>query len=206
LLRASAFANMPAVTSNRIKAIAHPLQHALSVSFCFVSAICVVWLVSVAVDRASDRFSLLYFGIWPRSLNGLIGIFLSPFLHGNAMHLWSNAVPLFVLLTLLFWNVGYRPTQTLGLIWLGSGVGTWLIGGGDELHVGASGLVYGLVAYLVAAGFLMQSWRSAAVAVVVFFLYGGIAWGVLPTQPGVSWQGHLCGAAAGVWAARKAHR
>ena len=194
------------VNSTRVKALAHPLQHAFSVSFCFVSAICVAWFVTVVVDHFSDDFSLIQFGILPRSFRGVIGVFLSPFLHGSAMHLWSNAVPLLVLLTLLFWNVGYRPTQTLTLIWIGSGAGTWLIGGNDELHIGASGVVYGLVAYLIAAGFLMRNWRSAVVAIVVFFLYGGIVWGVLPLQEGMSWEGHLCGAVAGAWAARKAHR
>jgi len=194
-----------AVNSIRTRALARPLQQALSVSFCIVSTICVAWLATVVVGGIFG-YPLVQWGIFPRSLSGLFGVVWSPFLHGNAAHLWSNVVPLFVLLTLLFWNPGYRPTQTLALIWIGSGLGTWLIGGGDELHIGASGLVYGLVAYLVLAGFLMKSWRSAIVAIVVFFLYGGIVWGVLPIQEGMSWEGHLCGAMAGIWAALKAHR
>ena len=181
-----------------------PLARALEISFCIVAAIAIAWIVSAVV--AGLGVDLHWFGIFPRSLRGLSGIVFSPFLHGNAIHLWTNAVPLFVLLTLLFWNLGYRPTQTLAYVWIGSGAGTWLIGGADELHIGASGVVYGLVAYLVTAGFMMRSWRSVFVAILVFFLYGGIVWGALPIQEGVSWEGHLCGAISGVWAARKAHR
>lgn len=181
-----------------------PLARALQISFCFVAAISSVWITSVVL--AQFGMDLNQFGIFPRSLRGLPGILLSPFLHGDAVHLWSNAVPLFVLLTLLFWNPGYRPAQTLALIWIGSGAGTWLIGGDDELHVGASGLVYGVVAYLVVAGFLMKSWRSAVVAIVILVLYGGIVRGVLPILEGMSWEAHLCGAISGFWAGKKAHR
>lgn len=170
-----------------------------------MAAVVLARIATVVVEAVSP-LSLNELGIRPRSLAGLVGVICSPFLHGNATHLWSNAVPLFVLLTFLYWDSRYRPDEALIAIWLGSGFGTWLIGGGDELHIGASGIVYGLVAYLVAAGFLMKSWRSAVIAIVVFFLYGGIVWGVLPIQTGVSWEGHLCGAVAGVWAARRAHR
>lgn len=181
------------------------MKRALAISFGFVAAITVVWLATVALAEIFN-YPLVQFGILPRSLRGLIGILFSPFLHGDAKHLGANAAPLFVLLTILFWNLGYRPASSLALIWFGSGLGTWLIGRGETWHIGASGLIYGLAAYLIAAGFLMKSWRSAIIAVVIFFLYGGIFWGVLPQDAHVSWEGHLSGAFAGIWAARKAHR
>lgn len=190
-----------------------PLSRALLIAARFVVAIVVVWIASVIVAAKYD-YSLYQFGITPREVHGLVGVVFSPFLHGSAGHLWANSIPLFVLLTLLFWNLGYRPEVSLFYIWLGSGIGTWIIGGLGRtpidgipiVHIGASGLIYGLVAYLIAAGFFMRSWRSAFIAIAIFFLHGGIFWGVLPREGFISWEAHLSGAIAGVWAARKAHR
>lgn len=145
------------------------------------------------------------FGILPRTLPGLLGIAFSPMLHANGAHLLANAAPLLVLLTLLFWDRHYHPVRTLALVWLASGVGTWLIGRGDAIHIGASSVIYGLVTYLVACGFLMRSWRSALIAIGVVFVYGGLMYGLLPQRGPISWEGHLSGALAGVWAARQNH-
>jgi len=144
-------------------------------------------------------------GIRPREWSGLVGVIFGPTLHASFGHLLANAVPLWVLLTLLFWDRHYLPGRTLALIWVASGLGTWLIGRGDSTHLGASSLIYGLVTYLVLAGLLMRSWRSVAIALLVVFLYGGIMFGVLPTHRQISWEGHLCGALAGIWAARRNH-
>lgn len=144
-------------------------------------------------------------GIMPRTVPGLAGIVFSPILHGSWAHLMANSVPLFVLLMLLFGDRRYEPTVAVTMIWAASGFGTWLIGRGGTVHIGASSLVFGLVSYLITAGFLMRSWRSALIAGVVFFLFGGIFYGVLPRAGPISWEGHLCGAIAGVWAARRIH-
>jgi membrane associated rhomboid family serine protease len=143
------------------------------------------------------------FGILPRTVHGLVGIVFSPLLHANLHHLLANAVPLLVLLVLLWSNREYHPGRTLALIWLASGLGTWLIGRGQAIHLGASSLVFGLAAFLIVAGFRARSWRAALVAVLVCGLYGGIFYGVLPQAGPVSWEGHLCGAIAGVWAASR---
>jgi membrane associated rhomboid family serine protease len=143
------------------------------------------------------------FGIMPRTVSGLVGIIFSPLLHGNMHHLLANSVPLFVLLVILLSNPKYHPYATLAYIWLLSGVGTWLIGRGQAVHIGASSIVFGLAAFLIVAGLTMKSWRSATIAIFVFLFYGGIFYGALP-QPGpISWEGHLCGAIAGVWCARR---
>jgi membrane associated rhomboid family serine protease len=118
-------------------------------------------------------------------------------------HLLANSVPLFVLLVLLLSNPKYHPYGTLAFIWLVSGVGTWLIGRGGAVHIGASSIVFGLAAFLIVAGLTMKSWRSAAIAIFVFILYGGIFYGALPQAGPISWEGHLCGAIAGVWRARR---
>jgi membrane associated rhomboid family serine protease len=150
-------------------------------------------------------WTLAGFGIVPRTERGLLGIVFSPLLHQSSAHFYANALPLFILLTVLFWDRHYHPWQTLGFVWLGSGLGTWLIGRGDSVHIGASSVIFGLVTYLVAAGLILRSWRSSFVAILVLLAFGGILYGVLPQQGPVSWEGHLSGAIVGVLAAKRNH-
>jgi membrane associated rhomboid family serine protease len=149
---------------------------------------------------------LRVFGIRPRTMLGLLGIVFAPLLHAGFPHLFANAVPLLVLLILLFAQRSYRPAQTLAWIWIGSGVGTWLIGRSGAIHIGASSLIYGLVVYLIMAGWWLRSWGSIGVAAVVLVLYGGIFYGVLPQRSLVSWEGHLAGALTGLLVAWSQHR
>lgn len=152
------------------------------------------------------------FGILPRIPEGALGIMTAPLLHGNLAHLLANVGPLFVLLVLLFWDRTYRPARTLTMIWVASGLGTWLIGrshapdGSLTPHIGASSLIFGLVAYLIVAGVLAGKWRSFGIALLVFLVFGGIYVGVLPQDGPVSWEGHLSGAIAGVLTAFSNHR
>lgn len=151
------------------------------------------------------------FGIWPRHPRGLAGVLFSPLLHYNDAHLMTNTVSLFLLLIILFLNREYRPDLAFLSIWILSGLGTWLIGRGGTgvhpvIHIGASGVIYGLVTYLIAAAWWLRSWSSFLWAVAILFLYGGIFYGMLP-QPGIiSWEGHLAGAFAGVFVAWRQHR
>ena len=151
------------------------------------------------------------FGIWPRTLWGLVGVLFSPLLHYSEAHLTTNAVSLFILLIILFLHREYRPDLAFLSIWILSGAGTWLIArGGTEakpvIHIGASGVIYGLVTYLIAAAWWLRSWTSFFWALAILFLYGGIFYGMLP-QPGIiSWEGHLAGAVAGVLVAWRQHR
>src|SRR5438270_13785803 len=124
--------------------------------------ISLLFLVEVAdlILRREKGLTLAGFGIIPRTVPGLVGIAFSPLLHASPAHLLANALPLFILLILLFWDRHYYPALTLSSIWFFSGLGTWLIGRGNTVHIGASSIIFGLVAYLIAAGFLMRSWRS----------------------------------------------
>jgi len=162
------------------------------------SLVGILLLIGIVALAAPPLQSL---GITPRTVHGLIGILFSPLLHANLGHLLANALPLFVLLTLLFIDRHYKPAATLALIWLLSGFGTWLIGRGGAVHLGASSIIYGLVTYLIASGLLQRTWQSVFVAIVVFVLYGGVMYGILPRHGPISWEGHLCGACAGVWVA-----
>lgn len=141
------------------------------------------------------------FGLRPRSADGLLDIFTFPLLHANLNHLMSNSLPLIIFGFLVFLS-GLRVFLTaLAFSWLGSGIAVWLIGDGG-VTVGASGLVFGLFAFLLVRGFINRSWRQILLAVVLFMGYGSILLGVLPIAAGyVSWQAHLGGAAGGVVAA-----
>ena len=172
----------------------------------------ILFLIEVAdlILQHSRHTSLAGFGIAPRTVPGLVGIAFSPLLHASPSHLLANALPLFVLLILLFWDRHYYPIVTLASIWFFSGLGTWLIGRGSDggrpvVHIGASSIIFGLVTYLIVAGFMMRSWRSAMVALFVLIGFGGIFYGVMPHAGPISWEGHLSGALAGVWAAKRNH-
>lgn len=145
---------------------------------------------------------LSHWGVIPRKLSGLIGIPLAPFIHGGIGHLLSNTVPLIVLLILLMAS-RKEAWVTVAEIVVLSGVLLWLFGRNGNaqeqiVHVGASGLIYGIIAYLIIAGFREKQVIPLSIALLVGFLYGGtFLWGMLPTQKGVSWDGHLTGAVAG---------
>jgi membrane associated rhomboid family serine protease len=175
----------------------HTLSDAVQTSGLLVLGLYAIFLLDVALG-----WHLARFGIQPRRLPGLVGIVFSPLLHANLAHLVANTIPLFVLLVLLFSDRFYDPFRTLALIWLVSGLGTWLIGRSHSVHIGASSVIFGLVVYLITAGIRMQSWRAAIVAVAVFVVFGGMLLGVLPRTGPISWEGHLCGALTGFWAAK----
>lgn len=155
----------------------------------------VLWTVLI-IDSAFD-LGLARFGLRPRHLQGLLGIFTAPLLHGGFEHLFSNSLPLVVSLTTILYLYPRSAMRVIPVIWLGSGVLGWIIGR-PSLHFGASGFVYGLLAYVFISGMLRLDMRSVAVSVMVWFLYGSMIWGVLPIRPNMSWELHLSGAILGV--------
>jgi membrane associated rhomboid family serine protease len=158
----------------------------------FLAVLWVVWGVDFLLP-----IDLTQLGLLPRTLNGLIGIPLMPFLHGGLGHLISNTIPLAILLMLLAGSRASSWRAVAEIIVLGGGL-LWLLGR-SSIHVGASGLVYGLIAFLIASGYFERRLVSVVIALVVLFLYGGtLLFGVLPTSEAqVSWDGHLFGAMAG---------
>ena len=145
------------------------------------------------------------FGILPRSAVGLRGIVFGPLLHRDWSHLIANAAPLAGLLCIMAFS-GWRALwPNTAAIWLISGTAVWLVGRPNSVQIGASGIIYGLAAFLIALGWLHRDAKSALGALLVIFLYGGIVWGLLPSKPGVSWEGHLCGALAGILVANLPH-
>jgi membrane associated rhomboid family serine protease len=140
-------------------------------------------------------------GIVPRDLSGLDGVLWAPLLHGGWFHLTANTVPLLVF-GFLSMAAGLRQwIAVTATIWLVGGLGVWLTADPYTVTIGASGLAFGWLAFLLARGWFNRNFLQMGLAMVLLFFWGGLLWGVLPGQPGVSWQGHLFGALAGVLAA-----
>ena len=159
-----------------------------------------LWCIEI-IDFLVFGGSLDRYGIRPRSLSGLWGIPLAPFLHGGFRHLLANTVPL---LTLSWW-VMMRSISTwlmaTVMITLVGGAGTWLLARGGSVHIGASGLVFGYLGFLLGRGYYERTMGAIAIALFVLATYGAMFWGVFPTQPGISWESHLFGFISGIVAA-----
>ncbi len=136
-------------------------------------------------------------GIVPRSLVGLRGILFAPFLHGGFAHLISNTIPLFILMMTML--IFYEKTAIHVFVFsaLVGGAFVWIFAR-SATHIGASGVIFSLVGYILASGVFRKNFKSILIALIIFFIYGGIIWGVLPTRPGISWEGHLFGFLAGI--------
>lgn len=162
----------------------------------FVALLWAIEAVDVAASHRLDGW-----GIRPRSDEGLLGILTAPLLHGGWDHLVANTVPALVLGFLTLATGLARGLAATAIIWLVGGLAVWLVAGSNSVHIGASGLIFGWISYLVVQGFVDRKSSEILIGVVVLIGYGSVLLGVLPGQPGVSWQGHLFGAVAGVLAA-----
>jgi membrane associated rhomboid family serine protease len=160
--------------------------------------VAVMWAVEL-VDLLPHT-NLDQWGIRPRQLRGLTGVVVGPFLHDGFGHLVGNTIP-FLVLGCVIAASGIRCfVQVTVIVGLFAGLGTWLIGPPNTVHIGASGLVFGYLTYLVARGFFQHHIGQIVVGLIVAFFYGSILWGLFP-RPGISWQGHVFGAIGGVVAA-----
>ena len=156
-----------------------------------LSIVVVFWIES------RFNFNFNYLGINPRKFEGLRGILFSPFIHGDTKHLFNNSIPLLVLSAALFYF--YRSIRWKVLIYglLFTGFLTWLIGR-PSLHIGASGVIYMLTAFLMFRGIISKQYQLTALSFGVIFLYGSFIWYIFPTDPKISWEGHLSGFMVGV--------
>ncbi len=141
------------------------------------------------------------FGIIPRELAGLKGIIFAPFIHGDISHLVANSIGLIMLGFILATVEENGILPVLLTVMILGGFGTWIIGRSGTVHIGASGVIYGILGYLIAIGFFRKDVFSIIVSLIVFFMYGGMIFGVLPSAPHMSWESHLCGFVSGIIAA-----
>jgi len=170
-------------------------NHSFSLIIYFAATL---WAVE-AVNFLTGH-ELIRWGILPRTVKGLVGIPLSPFIHTGIMHLIFNTGPIVILGGLICWRGKWIFLGKTFFIILVGGLGLWIIGR-PSYHVGASGLIFGYFGYLVSRGILKKSFSSLIVSLITVFAYGGLIWGLLPTYSWISWEGHLCGFVAGIVAA-----
>lgn len=165
------------------------------------SFISIFWITEL-IDVFFLKGRLNQYGIQPHSLIGLRGILFAPFLHGDLPHLISNTIPFLV----LGWLVMLQETSDFWIVtvltMIIGGLGVWLFAAPTSIHIGASILIFGYLGFLLLRGYFQRNFISIFLSVLVAFLYGGLVFGVLPTAPGISWQGHLFGFLGGILAAK----
>ncbi len=171
------------------------LKVQLKIVFNLFLVVAAIELINTLTGRTLNQF-----GIIPRTDVGLIGILSAPFIHGNSLHFASNIVPLLLFATLMLEHGRLRFwLGSTGIIVLG-GLAVWAFGR-NSIHIGASGLIFGYLGFLVTAGIVSKELKLLVIALFVGFFYGGMLWGVLPTQEYISFESHLFGLLAGIFMA-----
>lgn len=162
--------------------------------------ISISWVLEMGQFLIPVLYVVDQFGIWPRDWVGLLGIFLSPFLHGGFAHLLSNTFPFIFLFAAILYFYQKIAWKVLAFIWFFTNIAVWLFARYAN-HLGASGLVFGFAAFLFFSGFFRKDFISLVVSLVVYIFYGSMAIGVLPLNPMMSYESHLAGAIGGSIAA-----
>ncbi|WP_254185526.1 rhomboid family intramembrane serine protease [Nocardioides panacis] len=169
---------------------------AAQVILAFVALLYAVELVDTLMGHRLDEG-----GVRPREADGLDGILFAPLLHYGWGHLLANTLPLLVFGFLILLAGVARWAAVTAVVWVVGGVGTWFVGQPHSVHLGASVLAFGWLVYLLLRGVFARDASQVALGVILLLVYGGLLLGVLPGQPGISWQGHLFGALGGALAA-----
>jgi membrane associated rhomboid family serine protease len=161
-----------------------------------IGFVCFIWMVHLL--QVISGIDLVRLGVSPRDLDGLPGILTGPMIHGSWEHLFFNSVSFLILGAIMFWF--YPSIALISMIWmyLLSGIGIWIIGQTHSYHIGASGVVYGMVSFVFWSGVFRRNVKSIVLALVVLVLYAGFFEGIIPGKEGISWEGHLMGAISGI--------
>jgi membrane associated rhomboid family serine protease len=157
----------------------------------------IIWLVKFAEYMLNQHFGFL--GIYPLKVEGLSGILFAPFIHADIKHLYANSLPLFILSTALFYFYREIGFKIFIYIYLTTNTWVWIIAR-PAWHIGASGIIYGLAAFIFVSGIIRKHNRLMALSMFVLFIYGGLIWGIFPNnfQQEISWESHLMGLIAGI--------
>ena len=157
-----------------------------------------IWIVEIYEYLRNVDFS--DWGIFPREWDGIIGIVTAPYIHSDIEHLTSNSVPLVVLTTIMMFFYSRVAIPSFFIIQFLTGFAVWLFAR-PSYHIGASGVVYGLVAFVFWSGVFRRNLRSIVLALIVVILYSGYFYGIVPNKEGVSWESHLFGGLVGIFTA-----
>lgn len=158
------------------------------------SLISILYIIKFSEIIFKTDFASL--GLYPRESGAIYGIALSPLLHSNLNHLISNSFPLLILTFALLFFYPTASKKVFSIIYFFTGAIVWIIGR-PAYHIGASGLVYGLICFFFFSGIFRFDTRSISLSLIVVFLYGGLVWGILPLGGWISWESHLAGACVG---------
>ena len=175
----------PAADTRRLR-----IAFAITVAFTLL-----LWAVKFA-EYFGD-LDLTRFGIYPRQLDGLVGILCAPFIHGSFAHLFANTAPIIVIGTMLLYVYPRAAKVLLPTVYLGGGVAVWLFAR-EAYHIGASGIAFGMLFFVLTSGVLRWERRAIAISLVIFFLYGGMILGIFPDARDISFESHLSGALIGI--------
>jgi len=162
-----------------------------------------IWIV-FTIDTLF-QLKLYEFGVFPQRWQSLLGILLSPILHGDITHIGNNSIPLFVLLSAIYFFYPRNAKPVLWISWILSGVMVWLFAR-ESYHIGASGLIYAFASFIFFSGLLRSNANLLALSLLIVFLYGGLVWGLAPIEERVSYEGHISGGIIGLvlaWYFRK---
>jgi membrane associated rhomboid family serine protease len=167
----------------------------LSLVFPFFFLI-LLWVIKII--EITDDLDLVYYGIYPRKVKGLLGILTSPLVHGNENlhHIIDNSIPLFFLSLAVFYFYNKVAYRVFFMIYFFTGLAVWIFAR-SSYHIGASGLIYGLGSFLFFSGVIRQNISLLAISLLVVFLYGSMVWGIFPYNANVSWEAHFFGATTG---------
>ena len=165
----------------------------LSFPIGFVAFIWVIHLMQIVLGT-----SLIKLGIFPGSIDGLPGILTSPLIHGSWDHLFYNSLSFLILGAIIFWFYPRIALRSFVALYLISGLGVWLFAQPNSYHIGASGLVYGMVSLVFWNGVFRRNLKSTVLALIILVLYAGYFGGIVPGKEGISWESHLLGALAGI--------
>jgi membrane associated rhomboid family serine protease len=186
------------MSDENMKGFVKELKSQINIIGAFIA---IFWVVEI-VNQIFFGDRLDYFGIIPREIVGLRGIILAPFLHADFAHLIANTVPF----AILAWFVMLQNTNDFFIVsfysMIVSGIGVWLFAPLNSITVGASGIIFGYLGFLLLRGYFQKNTPSIALSLMVVFLYGGMIWGVLPSNPHISWLAHLFGFIGGILAAK----
>jgi len=155
----------------------------------------VIWVIHII--KTVGHFHWGRFGIFPREVDGIAGIFLAPFIHGDFPHLLSNSVPLFFLTVLILFFYPRVANISLVLLYLVTGFLVWLFAR-QVYHIGASGVVFAMISFVFWNGVFRKNMKSIILALVIIVMYGGSFAGIVPGEEGISWESHLLGAVTGI--------
>jgi membrane associated rhomboid family serine protease len=157
--------------------------------------VAVIWVIHII--KTLGHYQWGRFGIFPREVDGIAGIFLAPFIHGDFQHLLSNSVPLFFMTALIIFFYPRVANISLLLLYVITGVLVWLFGR-QVYHIGASGVVYAMISFVFWNGVFRRNMKSIVLALVIIVMYSGYFAGIVPGQKGISWESHLLGAINGI--------